>query len=95
MARSGNNMLLRGISGKVGDVVIKQYGNKTVITACPDMSAVKPSKKQKQANRKFALAVAYAKSLISDPVRSAQLKNKCKEGTLYHAAIREYYELTK
>ena len=80
---------MRGQIGK--QIVVKQYGNKTVITAYPDMSNIKPSKLQKQKRKKFAAAIAYAQSIIHNPVRKAAYAGKLKKGArVYNAAIREY-----
>lgn len=53
-------------------VVVKQYGNKTVVTAYLDMSKVKPSDKQKAKRKIFKEAVAYAQTIN----RNAKLKQK-------------------
>jgi hypothetical protein len=59
MAQSLKNILLHQVRGQIGkQIVVKRYGNKTVITAYPDMSKVKPSKKQKAKRKLFANAVA-------------------------------------
>jgi hypothetical protein len=80
---------MRGAIGK--QIVVKQYGNKTVITAYPDMSNVKPSKLQKQKRRKFATAIEYARSIIHDPVKKAAYAKKLKQGAkVYNAAIKEF-----
>jgi hypothetical protein len=94
MARS-TNILLRSVSGRIGDVVIKQYGKKTVVSVYPDMSKVKRSKKQQACSKKFKQAVAYAKSLLIDPKSLARLKKTYGKTSPYHAAIREYYALNK
>ena len=48
MASSNNSLLLPKMRGQIGkQIVVKQYGNKTVITKYPDMSGIKPSKLQK------------------------------------------------
>jgi hypothetical protein len=71
--------------------VVKRYGNKTVITAYPDMSGVKPSKLRKVKRKVFADAVAYAQAINNDPVKKALYKKKVKKGqTVYHYAIKEY-----
>jgi hypothetical protein len=44
------NPLLTGVSGKIKNLVVKQYQDKTVITAVPDMSGRKLSQKQKKAH---------------------------------------------
>jgi hypothetical protein len=94
MARS-TNILLRSVSGRIGDLVIKQYGKKTVVSICPDMTKVKRSKKQKASSKKFKEAVAYAKSVLMDPKSVARLKKTYGKTSPYHAAIRQYYALNK
>lgn len=94
MAIVKNSILLKGLSGAIGkDIVLKTYGNKTVISKSPDMSGIKPSKKQKAKRNRFAEAVAYAQKINN----SASLKevyrkkNKVKkEQSVYHAAIKEF-----
>ncbi len=91
MARS-KNILLHGSSGHIGkEFVIKKYGNKTIITAYPDMSKVKPSKLQKVKRSRFAEAVAYAQNILRDPALKAQYAKKVKQGQkVYHYAIKEF-----
>ena len=61
------NPLLVGVSGKMQNIVVKQYKGKTVITAVPDMSRRKLTQKQKDGNQKMQMAVKYAKALIKNP----------------------------
>ena len=85
-SRSGFN----GISGLVGPVVIKQYGDKTVITARPSTKK-KRSRNQKENSYLFKYAVAYAQSIIYDPKKKAEFAKKLKKNaSVYHAAIREF-----
>ena len=68
MARLHSNDPLSQLSGHIGKkVVVKQYTNKTIVTAYPDMSKVKPSKKQKAKRSIFKEAVAYAQHINRDP----------------------------
>jgi hypothetical protein len=92
MAQSNISVILHGMRGAIGkQIVVKQYGNKTVITAYPDMSNVKPSKLQKLKRKKFAAAIAYAQSIINDPLKKAAYAKKLKRGArVYNAAIKEY-----
>ena len=92
MARSDGDAILKNARGAIGkQIVIKQYGKKTVITAYPDMSNVKPSKVQKMKRNLFKEAVAYAQKIIRDKKKKAAYAAKLKKGTsVYHAAIREY-----
>lgn len=92
MARSDNSLLLHGLRGQIGkQIVVKRYGNKTVVTAYPDMSRIKPSKLQKQKRKLFAEAVTHAQTINNDPVKKALYKKKIKKGqTVYNYAIKEY-----
>ena len=92
MAKAHNSILLHRVRGQIGkQIVIKHYGQKTVITAYPDMSGVKPSKLQKIKRKDFASAVAYARSIINDPVQKAAYAKRLKKGQrVYNFAIKEY-----
>ena len=61
------NPLLTGVSGKLKNIVVKQYQDKTVITAVPDMSGRKLSQKQKEANERMQMAITVAKGIIANP----------------------------
>lgn len=92
MAESVNSILLHNLRGQIGkQLVIKHYGKKTVVTAYPDMSNVKPSKLQKAKRNDFAEAVAYAQGILHDPVKKKAYAKKLKKGkSVYHAAITEW-----
>lgn len=64
---SKGNPLLTGASGKLGNIIVKQYGNQTVITAVPDMSRRKLTQKQKDANENMHMAIGAAKALTATP----------------------------
>ena len=61
------NPLLVGVSGKMKNIIVKQYEDKTVITAVPDMSGRKLSQKQKDATERMQMAVICAKAYTEDP----------------------------
>lgn len=61
------NPLLTGVSGKIKNLVVKQYEGKTVITAVPDMSRRKLSQKQKEINDRMQYAIISAKAVVKDP----------------------------
>jgi len=92
MAQSVNSVLLHNLRGQIGkQLVVKQYGQKTVVTKYPDMSKVKPSKLQKTKRTAFAEAVAYAQGILYDPVKKNAYAKKLKKGvSVYHAAIKEW-----
>ena len=94
MAHSKNNPLLEGVSGKIGNLVIKQYPNgKIVITKLPDMSSVKRTELQSIYQNKFAEAVKYARAAKRDPLKSAAFEKVLKDGQdVYHAALSSFLQ---
>jgi hypothetical protein len=96
MAISKDNIVMATVSGKVGNVVFKYYGNKTVISKRPDMSKVVKTEKQLENQYLFKAAQAYAKSILADPVKkTALLKIVPKGKTAYHTAISIYLKENK
>jgi hypothetical protein len=74
-----------------GIVVIKHWRGRTVITTFPDMSRVVYSQKQKAEQKRFAEAVAYAKSIIRDRQKKAAYQAKLPRGKkVFNAAIADY-----
>lgn len=92
MAISTNNPLLKHAHGRLGKfVVFKTYAYGTVISNYPDMSNVKPSKKQLAEKSRFGDAVRYAKAILADPEKKAAYQATLEPGkSVYHAAIREF-----
>ncbi len=92
MARVSGNFILKGMRGKIGkELVIKQYGSKTVVTKYPDMSNVKPSDLQTNQRIRFADAVAYAKAINNNPEQKAAYQKKVKQReSVYQYAIKEF-----
>ncbi|MDA9554840.1 hypothetical protein N9R54_01270 [Pelobium sp.] len=93
---TSKNPLFKGFSGQIGKlIVVKQYpGDRTIITAYPDMSRVKPSQAQLAAKQQFADAVAYAKQIKANPELKSLAENRLsnRKGSLYHALIKEYMQ---
>lgn len=96
MARMQNNSLLQGISGSIGEIVIKQYRYGVVVSKKPDMSKVKKSQLQKAKQSIFKEAVAYAKNINNDPEKKKAYAKKLKKGqTVFNAAISEFLQKKK
>ncbi|SDG85416.1 hypothetical protein SAMN04488121_1072 [Chitinophaga filiformis] len=94
MARTNNHLWngLKTSRGKINkDFVLKTRGDKTFISKYPDMSNVVPSALQLTYKDRFMHAVAYAKSIISDPGKKATYKVR-PGSTVYHSAIKDYLE---
>lgn len=93
MAQVKDNIITKGLSGRVGkNLVFKNYGSKTVVSAYPDMSRVKLSAKQKKENNRFRKAMVYAKDQMADPVARKSYKEKATGLQKAHnVAIADFY----
>ena len=86
-----DNILLKGMRGKIGNLVVKQYKYGTVITSVPDMSDIEPSESQRAKRNSFGDAVAYAQGILRDPKKKQAYKQKLKKSaSVYNSAIKEY-----
>lgn len=97
MARSSST-ILKNFSGGIGkEIVIKQYGDKTVISKYPDMSNRKLSPKQQENNLLMAEANYAAREIIADPaLRDAeQVRLNVTRNMLYRALVRDFYKKAK
>jgi hypothetical protein len=92
------NILLKMASGHIGrQLVVKQYGNKTVLSSYPDMSNRKLSPSQIRVNKIMAKANYAAKYVIGDEKlrNEAQVRLNVPRNKLYTALIREYFQKEK
>ena len=90
MAISFKNVITKLYSGRVGDIVLRNYGGKSVMAKRPDCSKVVKSPAQLANQNKFAKAVHYSKAVKNDPQRSedySEKKKKNKYKDVYHAAM--------
>ena len=90
MAISFKNLITRMYSGRVGDIVLRNYGGKSVMAKRPDCSKVVKSAAQLENMAKFAKASKYSKAVKNDPQRSedySETKKKTKYKDVYHAAM--------
>jgi hypothetical protein len=91
MAISDDNIVTHSSRGKVGNVIFKKYGDKTVISKRPDMSGVIKSDKQIRSQELFREAHYYAKSIIVDPEQKLAFSKTIPKGKMvYHAAVSKY-----
>jgi hypothetical protein len=99
MAIIKNNPLVKGASGKVaGDIVYKQYYDKTVISKVPDMSNRVLSEKQKEMNRRMVHANAYAGHFYASEEEKIKARIRLKlpaHKSLYHALVKEWLDKEK
>jgi hypothetical protein len=92
------NLLLKNLSGHIGrQIVIRQYGDKTVISQYPDMSKRKLSPKQLEVNEIMEDANYYARGIIAnEELRiQAQARLNVTRNKLYTALISEHFQNAK
>lgn len=88
------NVIMVGARGMIGkQIVVKKYGDKTVLAAPPDFSKRKLSPKQERNTEFMARANEYAQGLINNEElrNAAQLRLNVQRNKLYTALIKEYY----
>lgn len=94
MAKSKNNVVTYGLSGKVGDLLIfRQRDGKTIVSKIPEQQKT-VSEKQAQQRKRFQQATIYAKIAIAESqtkdLYSAAAKKK--QGlTAYNIAVADFF----
>ena len=80
-------------SPKLGDIVIKKYGDKTVVSKYPDMSNIIPSESQKEKRNRFAEAVFYAKTINGSYIlKNDFVKRVGYVKSVYQSALKEFLQ---
>lgn len=95
MAKVKDNYVLQGLSGKIGKLIFKM--NKSGLTyTClpPDRSNVISTKAQNKSRNKFAKAVAYAKSVLQNPVKEEKYRSLT-NNQLYITALKDFLHRQK
>ncbi|GAB2810013.1 hypothetical protein [Ferruginibacter profundus] len=91
-----DSLLLRGIRGKLGEIVVKHYGKKVVVTKAPDMSNIQPTAAQQLQRSRFARAVAHARHVNNTPeLRQAYVDKAKKSMSVYQYVLKEYLKNNK
>jgi hypothetical protein len=89
------NELIKGIRGKVGNVVFRQSPNgDIIISKAPDMSAVVWSPAQQDHRQRFKAAIAYAKVAMADPHARAVYEKRAAAGNRrpFQLAVSDYFK---
>ena len=90
MAKIKDNYVTQGIRGKIGKLVFKHNKFRTsYVSLPPDLSNVIPTKGQKKLRNNFAKAVAYAKSVLKDPMKAEKYQTGDNK-SLYVKAMKDY-----
>lgn len=95
MARSTDNIVVHGLSGKIGQFVFRQRHGKTVVAKTP-CKYPPPTIPQKAKQNNFRMAMAYAKGLLADPAVKQSYMKKARPGqTAYNVAVAEFLRMNK
>lgn len=87
-----HNPLLSKASGRLGNIIVKQYGDKTVISAFPNMSRRKLTPKQKELNERMRMANLAAKAFTKTPAGKARAVEllQVPPNKVFRALVKEY-----
>jgi hypothetical protein len=90
MAEVKENYVVKGISGKVGNMMVyKIINGKTFMTKYPDRSKVNYTKEQIEFREIFAKAAKFASEIVSDPVKKSTYPRQGRK-SIYHCALSDY-----
>jgi hypothetical protein len=94
MAKSKNNVLTYGLSGKIGDLLVfRQVDGKTIVSKIPEQPKT-VSEKQKTQRQRFQQAVIYAKTAVAASETKelyAEEAKKKKGQTTYNIAVADFF----
>ena len=90
MAEVKENYVVKGISGKVGNMMVyKIINGKTFMTKYPDRSKVNYTKEQIEFRKIFANAAKFASEIVSDPAKKSTYPRQGRK-SIYHCALSDY-----
>ena len=90
MAEVKENYVVKGISGKVGNMMVyKIINGKTFMTKYPDRSKVNYNKEQIEFRKIFAKAAKFASEIVSDPSKKSTYPRQGRK-SIYHCALSDY-----
>jgi hypothetical protein len=92
MAKSKDNVVMEGASGKIGKMLVfRQKAGQTIIARRANKTIRPLTDEQQEVRNRFTEAAYYAKSAIEDPIMKAAYEAKTKPGqTAYNIAFADY-----
>jgi hypothetical protein len=91
MAVSFNNVITKNYHGRVGDIVLRWFGGRSVMSKRPDCSKVIRSERQLANNDRFKKAVKYGQYAIRTPeLLKHYRKIKKSNQSAYNAAVSDF-----
>ena len=90
MAISYNNQITKNFRGRVGDVVLRCVGDKSILSKRPDCSKVIKTPAQLKMMDRFRKAVKYGQYAMNNPDLCRYYKKKDKHRSTYHMGMSDY-----
>jgi len=92
MAKVGNNIVVTGLSGKLGNLIVfRTHGAKTVVAQAPQKREGESTEAQEQHQQRFQEAILYGKASISDAEKKAAYKASAEEGqSAFNVAVADF-----
>jgi hypothetical protein len=93
MAESKNNIVIHGLSGKLGDILVfRQVAGRTIASKAPVASSAEPSAAQQAIRDKFQRAAVYGRTVVADPALKDEYGSAAPKGqTAYNVAIADFF----
>ncbi|MGV8094686.1 MAG: hypothetical protein AB2L24_22765 [Mangrovibacterium sp.] len=92
MAKVGNNIVVTGLSGKLGNLIVfRTHGAKTVVAQAPQKRKGEPTEAQEQHQTRFQEAILYGKASITDAAKKAAYKASAEDGqSAFNVAVADF-----
>ena len=91
MAIIDQNIVTMGLRGRVGNLIFRSWGDKSVVSAAPSNHNRKWSQAQTENRKRFRDAMIYARMALKDPVKQKYYRSKVKGmQTPWNAAVADY-----
>lgn len=91
MAIIDHNIFTNGLRGRVGNLIFRRWGEKTVVSAAPGRAKRKWSRLQRSNRERFSIAMAWAREAMKDPEKRRGFQKRAKGmQTAWNVAVSEY-----
>lgn len=91
MARNRENIVTNMLRGKLGNLIFRVIGKKSVVSRAPDYSLITWSKAQKASRKRFRLASEWAHGILADPAGADYYRKIAAKGQVpYNRAISDF-----
>jgi len=85
------NIVTKGLSGKILQLVFKQWAGLTYVAAAPSKSSIPATEEQRQTRIHFKEAVRYAKRMMDDTAMKSLYQQSLKpRQTAFNRAIKDF-----